>query len=114
MNWLNDPAARAAFIHGQRMDPCPKCGSYEMQPQIPVRLAISDQATPREVLATYVRSATAGPLVVEGPAYFQCGSCWHKGPSIDCTGRTSEDCRKDAKLYAQLKALWNGQHKETP
>jgi len=115
MNWLNDPKTRAAFIHGQPMEPCPKCGGYDMQPQIPVRLSVPDSATPREVLTVYFQSAAAGPAAaVEGPAYFQCGSCWHKGPAVDCTGRTSDDCRKDARLYAQMKALWNGQHKETP
>ena len=109
MNLFTNPADRAAFIYGQPMAPCPRCGSYEMKPQIPVRLAVSHDATPRDVLAAYVRSSAAGPLVVEGPAYYQCGSCWHKGPAVDCTGRTSDDCRNDAQLNKEMKRLWNGQ-----
>ena len=114
MNPFANPEDRAAFIHGQRMEPCPKCGSYEMEPQIPVRLAVSPAATPREALVAYVRSSAAGPLVVEGPAYYQCGSCGHKGPAVDCTGRTSDDCRRDPILYSKMKALWNGQRKDIP
>lgn len=35
------------------------------------------------------------------------------GPAVDCTGRTSEDCRADRALNAEMKRLWNTQ-KGTP
>jgi len=38
-----------------------------------------------------------------------CWGCGHKGPSVDCTGRTSEDCRADRALNAEMKRLWNMQ-----
>ena len=38
-----------------------------------------------------------------------CCCCGHKGPSVDCSGRTSEDCRQDRTLNAEMKRLWNEQ-----
>ena len=35
--------------------------------------------------------------------------CGHKGPAVDCTGRTSEDCCADKALNAEMKRLWNAQ-----
>lgn len=40
---------------------------------------------------------------------YMCWDCCHKGPAVDCTGRTSEDCRSDRALNAEMKRLWNSQ-----
>jgi len=51
---------------------------------------------------------------VQGPAYYACWDCFHKGPAVDCTGRTSEDCRADRALNAEMQRLWNAQTPNTP
>lgn len=106
---LKDPASRAAWIYGQRMEPCPKCGSFNMKPQMPIKMALTGVETVREVLGKWVNAIKGGATPLEGPCYYICGDCKHKGPAVDCTGRTSEDCRQDKRLNAEMKRLWNEQ-----
>ncbi len=106
---LKDPASRAAWVYGQPMAPCPKCGSYEMKPQMPIQMALTGDETAPQLLGKWARATKAGATPLEGPCYYACWDCGHKGPAVDCTGRTSEDARKDPALNAEMKRLWNGQ-----
>jgi hypothetical protein len=106
---LKDPASRAAWIYGQPMAPCPKCGSYMMKPQMPIQIDLTGDETVPQVLGKWARATKAGATPLEGPCYFVCWDCKHKGPAVDCAGRTSEDARQDRALYAEMKRLWNTQ-----
>jgi hypothetical protein len=37
-----------------------------------------------------------------------CFDCFHKGPSLDCSGKTSEEVGQDPIIYQKMKDLWNG------
>lgn len=106
MQWT---AEHAEFIYGQRMEPCPACGSYKMQAQVPIVLDTKEGDSVKQILGKWARAIKAGATPVEGSAYYACGDCGHKGPAVDCTGRTSEDCRSDPKLNDEMKRLWNSQ-----
>lgn len=106
---LKDPASRAAWVYGQRMEPCPKCGSYNMKPQMPIQIELSGLESPAQLLGRWARATKAGATPLQGPCYYACWDCFHKGPAVDCTGRTSEDCRQDRALNAEMKRLWNTQ-----
>lgn len=108
---LKDPASRAAWVYGQPMAPCPQCGSYDMKPQMPIQLEVTGAETMPQILGKWARATKGGATPLQGPCYFMCWDCGHKGPSVDCTGRTSEDARKDRELNAQMKRLWNSQAK---
>ena len=45
MSMMNDAAKRAEWVYGQPMAPCPKCGSYNMKPQIPIALETTGDET---------------------------------------------------------------------
>lgn len=106
---LKDPASRAAWVYGQPMKPCPKCGSFNMKPAMPIKLdAPLDESVPG-LLGRWARATKGGATPLEGPAYYYCWDCRHKGPAVDCTGRTSEECRADPALNAEMKRLWNEQ-----
>ncbi len=64
---------------------------------------------PRKLLGAYVRTMRKTGGILEGPCYYVCRECGHKGPAVDCTGRTSEDVGKDPKVNAEMKRLWNEQ-----
>ncbi len=106
---LKDPAKRAEWVYGQPMAPCPKCGSYNMKPQIPIALEISGDETAAQLFGKWAHATEPGATPLRGPAYYACWDCFHKGPAVDCTGRTSEDCRADRALNAEMKRLWNAQ-----
>lgn len=105
---------RAAFIFGQPMEPCPACGGYKMRAFVPLALDIQDEATPHQILGKWARAARSGNAKLQGIAYLGCDGCGHKGPAVDVSGRTSEDCRKDRALYAEMKRLWNAQWRGVP
>ena len=67
-----------------------------------------------QIVGKWQRAVKAGATPLEGPAYYACWDCGHKGPAVDCTGRTSEDCRADRALNAEMKRLWNTQPKDRP
>ena len=106
---LKDPASRAAWVYGQPMAPCPACGSYKMKPQMPIQMALTGDETVPQALGKWARATKAGATPLEGLCYYMCWDCGHKGPAVDCTGRTSEDCRQDRALNAEMKRLWNEQ-----
>ncbi len=107
---LRDPAARAAWVYGQPMAPCPKCGSYNMKPQMPIKMDVVGDETAPQLLGKWVRATNAGATPLQGPAYYACCDCGHNGPAVDCTGRTSEECRPDPGLNTEMKRLWNTQN----
>jgi len=104
---LKDPAARAAWVYGQPMAPCPICGGYNMKPQMPIKIDLDHLDTVPQVVGKWARATKAGATQLEGPAYFMCWDCGHKGQAVDCTGRSSEDARQDRALNAEMKRLWN-------
>lgn len=113
---LKDPASRAAWVYGQPMAPCPKCGSYNMKPQMPIKMDLTGEETVPQILGKWARATKGGATPLEGPCYYVCWDCKHRGPAVDCTGRTSEDARQDRALNAEMKRLWNtqtsGDHRE--
>ena len=106
---LKDPAKRAEWVYGQPMAPCPKCGGYDMKPQMPIQIELDSESTVRQVIGSWARATKAGATPLKGPCYYACWACGHKGPAVDCSGRTSEDARKDSTLNAEMKRLWNTQ-----
>ena len=106
---MKDPASRAAWVYGQPMAPCPACGSYNMKPQMPIQIELTGTETARQLMGKWARAKKAGATPLEGPCYYMCGVCLHKGPAVDCTGRTSEDAGQDRALNAEMKRLWNAQ-----
>lgn len=60
-------------------------------------------------IASELATEKAGAPPLQGLAYYACWDCFHKGPAVDCTGRTSEECRADRALNAEMKRLWNAQ-----
>lgn len=107
LDFLKDPKKRAEWVYGEVMAPCPKCGSYNMRPQIPIVINEPAAKGVPALLGQWARATKAGATPVQGPAYYCCWGCGHKGPSVDCTGRTSEECRADKALNAEMKRLWN-------
>ena len=106
---MKDPAKRAEWVYGQPMEPCPACGSYNMKPQMPISMATTGDETMPQLLDKWAHTTKAGTTPLEGPCYYACFACGHKGPAVDCTGRTSEDARQDRALNAEMKRLWNTQ-----
>ena len=111
MNMMNDPAKRAEWVYGQPMEPCPKCGSYNMKPQMPIAIKTRGDETVPQLVGEWARATKAGATPLEGPCYYMCRDCGHKAPAVDCAGRTSEDCRQDRALNAEMKRLWNEQER---
>ena len=109
LSTLQDPAKRAQWVYGQPMAPCPICGSYNMKPQIPIQLERSGDETAQQLLGKWARATRAGATPLEGTAFFMCWDCGHKGPAVDCAGRTREDVGQDRALNAEIKRLWNTQ-----
>jgi len=102
---------RCAFIFGQAMKPCPKCGSYDLKFQTPIRLdePIPEDADPKKLLGIWARATRAGNTPLQGTSYLICWACKHRGPSVDVSGRTSEDVGSDPVVASEIKRLWNEQ-----
>ena len=107
-------ASRAAWVYGQAMSPCPACGGYNMKPQIPIDMDATGHETLPQLLGKWAKATKAAATPLLGPAYYMCWDCGHKGPAVDCTGRTSEDVCRDSALNAEMKRLWNGQTPVAP
>lgn len=106
---MRNDAKRNQFIYQEQMSPCPKCGSHNMKPQTPVKTELTGDETAADLVRNWARQKREGESPLEGPVYFMCWDCFHKGPAVDCTGRTSEDVAKDPVVYAEMKRLWNSQ-----
>lgn len=108
-NILKDPAKRAEFVFGQPMKPCPKCGSYKMGYQTPIKLDLKPEDSARQVVSKWAREMKETGGILKGPVFLMCQGCQHKGPSVDCSGRTSAEVGRDPKVSAEVKRLWNSQ-----
>jgi hypothetical protein len=107
---LKDPAQRAEWVYGQKMEPCPTCGAYDMKPQMPIVIDLEDVNNGVDLARKWAKAVKDGALL-EGPCYYICWKCGHKGPSVDQKGRSSDEARKDAELNREMKKLWNNQSK---
>ncbi len=116
MSILNNPAERAAFVFGQPMKPCPKCGSYRMMAQTPIVMKepILATDTAEQLLGKWARTVKDGNEMMEGPFFMMCRSCGHKGPAVDCSGRSRAEVGQDRAAYAEVKRLWNEQETVNP
>ena len=76
---------------------------------MPIALQTTDNETVPQLVGKWARATKDGVTLLQGPAYYACWDCFHKGPAVDCTGRTSEECRADSALNAEMKRLWNSQ-----
>ena len=99
---------RIAFIMGQPMKPCSKCSSYNLRFQTPIKTDAPENATTKQLLGAWARATKAGAMM-EGPVYIICLDCRHKGPSVDCSGRTRDDVGQDPLVSKEAKQLWNEQ-----
>ncbi len=112
MKPLFEPAQRAQIIFGEPMEPCPKCGSYDIRHQTPIVMDMPDNPTDTKAwVKAWYKATENGETPLQGPVYIECSDCLHKGPSLDCSGRTSEDVRSDPKVGREVKRLWNIQKK---
>lgn len=116
MSILDNPAERAAFVFGQPMKPCPKCGSYRMMTQTPIVMKEPIEATDtaKQMVGKWARAVKGGCTPLEGPVYLMCRDCFHAGPAMDCRGRTAEDVGKDRVVFATVIRLWNEQGEVNP
>jgi hypothetical protein len=80
-----------------------------MKPQMPIQIELHGDETTRQLIGKWARATRAGETPLEGPVYFMCWGCFHKGPAVDCAGRTREDAGQDRALNAEIKRLWNSQ-----
>lgn len=104
----NVTAKQAEFIFGQPMNPCPKCGSYNLSYRTPIVLDVTDDDSPKAILGKYAKALRQGP-VLEGPVYMICSDCLHRGPAIDCSHMTYDEMKKSKDVAKKVKAAWNCQ-----
>lgn len=64
MSIFNDPAKRAAWVHGQPMKACPKCGAYDMAPEIPIVIEVAGDETPALPPYIYGRECSENERVI--------------------------------------------------
>lgn len=103
--------SRARMIYNQEMKPCPKCGSWNFRPQTPIQLELDadDINNPKRAIGKWVAAHKGGSPMLKGPCFFMCLDCDHKGPAVDCSGRTSEEVGQDPVVWKEMKRLWNEQ-----
>ena len=102
---------RTKIVFGQDMKECPNCGSYHFKFQTPIKMETPIEATdsPKQMVKKWAKEMLKEDVYMEGPVFIMCFDCGHKGPSVDCSGRTLYDVGKDAKLSSDVKMLWNNQ-----
>lgn len=103
------------IIFRQEMEPCPKCGGYNLKYQTPIKRAggLRKPLLTKELLVAWVKSVQEDGGELQGPCYIMCFDCWHRGPSLDCTGRKSTDVGRDPEIARKIKELWNSQLPKT-
>lgn len=103
------------MIFGQEMKPCPICGGFNIGWQTPIKMSepITEADDARSILRKYARSVKSGATPLEGPVFLWCRECHHKGPAMDCSGRTSQEIGQDRAIATEVKRLWNSQSNET-
>jgi hypothetical protein len=109
---LRDPASRAEFVFGQRMNPCPACGGYNIGFSTPIKLDGPLPDTAKGMLGAWAKARKGGSTPLEGVCRIVCRSCGHLGPSVNVKGRTAEDVGRDKTVCAEVKRLWNLQQYE--
>lgn len=112
---MSDPkytAARARFVFGQDMQPCPKCGSFHIGYSTPIKLEGATPSDAKGWLAAWAKARKQGATPLEGTACIMCRECAHCGPPVDVSGRTAEDVGRDPVVATEAKRRWNAQRKE--
>lgn len=107
-------AKRAAFVFGQPMKPCPKCGSYHFMHQTPIAMEepILATDTAKSLLGKWAR-AQKGRLgedtPMKGTVFIMCLDCGHEGPTVACHGMTRGEVGRNRVIADEVKRLWNEQ-----
>ena len=103
----------AEWFYKQPMNACPACGSWDFRAQTPVDLDLSEEdlKDPRKALGKWARAKKEGHTPLRGPVFFMCFNCDHKGPAVNCSGRTAEDVGQDPAVFTEMKRLWNEQER---
>lgn len=97
-------------MFGQDMRACPTCGGYHLQYQTPIKMEdpITDSDDAKTMVKKWAKSYMKDERL-EGPVFIMCFECGHKGPSVDCAGRSRDDVGQDKNLADTIKSLWNNQ-----
>jgi len=85
--------------------PCPKCGSWDIIPQTPIDVDI-DVNDAKKALGQWAKAIKDGATPLKGPCFIMCRDCGFKAPSVDCSGRTSEEVGQDDAVFLEMKRLW--------
>ena len=109
-----DPKRRCEFVFKQPMNPCPKCGAYDMFYSTPIDLDLGGVTDVRKLLGRWAKAHKEGRTPLKGTSCMMCRKCGHCGPSVDVSSRTSEDVGSDPIVAAEVKRLWNSQVNEAP
>lgn len=91
--------------------PCPKCGSWDIVAQTPIKVDIDDNdlKNPKKLIGKWAKEVNRTGGILAGPCYLMCKNCGHKGPSVNCEGRTSTDVGRDPIVFSEMKRLWREQ-----
>jgi len=101
-------AQRAKFRFGQPMNPCPKCGGYNLGTKVPIRIDHDENDDARALLRKWAKAHREGP-VLKGIAYIVCQDCFHQGPHFDCSHMSYDEVMKSHDVAKEVKRLWNSQ-----
>lgn len=79
--------------------------------QTPIKMSepILPTDSAKQLVGKWARAVKDGHTPLEGPVFLMCRDCYHNGPAMDCTGRTSEDVGRDKNVADTVKRLWNEQ-----
>lgn len=78
----------------------------------PIDLDLGGVTDVRKLLGRWAKARKAGLTPLKGTSCMMCRKCGHCGPSVDVSGRTSEDVGSDPVVAAEVKRLWNSQANE--
>jgi hypothetical protein len=102
-------ALRAEFIFGETMSPCPKCHGFNLHYKTPIQFESDPTKSASQNISKWANVMSANETPLKGPVYIECFDCHHRGPSLDCTGRTRQDVGADEGLARTVRRLWNEQ-----
>lgn len=100
----------AEFAFGCKMNPCPKCGSWNIKYQVPIEIDIPKGASARQILSAWAREQAKGPRL-KGYGFIMCFDCGYKGPHVSTEGMTYGQANKSVEFADKMKAAWNNQDK---
>lgn len=98
----------ARFVFGQDMNPCPKCGGYNLATRIPIKIDLDENDDAPTTIKKWVKAQQEGPIL-EGIAYIVCQDCFHRGPEFDCGHMGYDEVMKSPDASKEIKRLWNNQ-----